>query len=86
MSIGALWSSMRSDLREMPVVLAWMLVGATVMGVLGGAVGLVIGYAVNPATALFALMEVGLLAAILGWFLGLVVGSIVRLVRGPRQS
>ncbi|GAA1924105.1 hypothetical protein [Nocardioides marmoribigeumensis] len=63
-------------LRALPVPLAYALVAATVSGTVGGGVGLVLGLRAYVPTAWFAVLEVGLPAAVLGAVLGLVAGSL----------
>jgi hypothetical protein len=75
-----------TQLRAMPVVVAGMLIGSVLLGALGGVVGLVVGLAVYPPTAWFAVLEVGVLAGIIGWFLGLFVGVVSQCVNGPRSG
>ena len=60
----------------------YTLTGLLVAGALGAVVGGVLGLFAYPPTAWFAVLEVGLPAAILGGMLGFLVGVPVRLVRG----
>jgi hypothetical protein len=69
---------LRSQLRELPVVVTGMLIGLVLVGTVGGGVGLVIGLAVHPPTAWAAALEVGAPAGAVGWVLGLVAGLVVR--------
>ncbi len=55
----------------MPPALAAALVGAVALGACGGAVGLVVGLFAHPATAWFAVLEVGVPTAVAGSVLGL---------------
>jgi ABC-type uncharacterized transport system permease subunit len=66
--------SARSQLVATPVIPRFAIVGLTVAGVLGGLVGLVLGLRAHPATAWFAVLEVGVPAALVGAVLGLFVG------------
>jgi ABC-type uncharacterized transport system permease subunit len=66
--------SARSQLVAKPLVPRFAIVGLTVAGVLGGLVGLVLGLRAHPATAWFAVLEVGVPAAMAGAILGAVVG------------
>ena len=56
-----------------------------VLGTCGGAAGLVVGLRVHPATAWFAIIELGTPAGLLGGLLGLVVGTAVALVSRLRM-
>ena len=67
---------LRRALRELPVPLRHAVIGAVVLGVTGGIVGLAIGLRAYVPTAWFAILEVGVPAALLGAVLGLVVGSL----------
>lgn len=67
---------LRRGLRELPVPLRHAVIGAVVLGVTGGIVGLAIGLRAYVPTAWFAILEVGVPAALLGAVLGLVVGSL----------
>ena len=57
-------TSSRPHLATLPPVTRYAVVGATVCAILGGLVGLVVGLRVNPATAWFAVLEVGVPAGI----------------------
>jgi len=71
----------------MPFLTRCAIVGGGIAGVIGGVVGLIVGLSVHPATAWFAIIEVGVPAALLGGLLGLLVGLPVwlrrRLARRP---
>ena len=54
---------------------------AGIFGSLGAAVGLIIGLLANPATAWFAIFELGLPAAVIGGLLGLLIGLLTLLLR-----
>jgi hypothetical protein len=56
----------------------WALIGAAVAGGLGFVVGVIVGLVVYAPTALFAGVELGIPAAVLGALLGLAAGAIVR--------
>jgi hypothetical protein len=60
-------------------------VGAFVFGVPGGVAGLVLGLLAYPPTAWFAVFEIGLPCAVLGTFVGLVLGAAGR-PGGTNQS
>jgi hypothetical protein len=57
------------------------LIGLVVVGGIGAIAGLVIGVIVHPATAVFAMAELGLPSAVVGAALGLLVGTAISLVR-----
>ena len=59
-----------------PLPLRWAAVGAGVLGAVGSGAGLAIGLVVHPATAPFALLELGMPAMVAGALLGLAGGSI----------
>ncbi|MHB2023822.1 MAG: hypothetical protein ACYCO3_10905 [Mycobacteriales bacterium] len=61
---------MAAELRGLPLPGRWAAVGATCVGVIGAVAGLVIGLIVHPPTALFAVVELGLPATIIGGSLG----------------
>ena len=86
MSIRAGLPWLRTALREMPIVLTAMLIGAALLGFIGGVVGLVVGLHTYPPTAWFAMLEVGVPAATLGCFLGVVIGAIAQWVAGARPG
>jgi hypothetical protein len=66
--------SARSQLVARPIVPRFAIVGMVVAGVLGALVGLVLGLRAHPATAWFAVLEVGVPAAVVGAVLGALVG------------
>jgi hypothetical protein len=70
-----------SPRERRPLVLRGAVLGAGVCGVVGGIVGLVIGLVVHPATAWFAIVEIGLPAALLGGLGGLAIGAIASVLR-----
>jgi hypothetical protein len=69
--------ALREFLRGLPVPLRHALIGAVTSGVLGGVVGLILGLRAYAPTAWFAVLEVGMPAALLGAVLGVTVGSVV---------
>jgi hypothetical protein len=62
--------------RVEPLVLRWTLRGAGLAGLVGGAIGLVVGLLVHPATAWFATIELGVPSLMLGALIGLTSGVI----------
>ena len=62
--------------RAGQLISRWAARGAVSAGLLGGVVGLVIGLRVHPATAWFALFELGVPASILGGLVGLASAAI----------
>jgi ABC-type uncharacterized transport system permease subunit len=78
-------ASARSRLAALPPVQRLAVTGAAVAALLGGLVGLVLGLYAYPATAWFAVLEVGVPAAIVGAALGAVVGVLRLLARRLRE-
>ena len=76
-SIGSTWR----QLSEVALPLRCALLGGAAAGALGGVIGLAIGLHVYAPTAWFAILEIGVPAALLGFVLGPVVGSIASLVQ-----
>ena len=74
-------STLRSQLAAMPLVARFAVVCSTSALVVGGLVGLVLGLIAYPATAWFAIVEVGIPAGVLGALGGLLVGGAVVAVR-----
>jgi ABC-type uncharacterized transport system permease subunit len=70
-----------TSLRALPLIVRWAAIGAVSAAVVGAVVGLVVGLSVHPATAWFAVYEVGIPAAILGGLLGLASGAIANAVQ-----
>jgi len=66
----------RATLASLPVVRRCVLVGAVSIGLLGAIAGLIIGLFTYAPTAPFAVIELGLPAAIAGAILGFVIGSV----------
>jgi hypothetical protein len=54
----------------------WTIRGAVIAGLVGAVVGLVLGLRAHPATAWFAVVEVGLPAAVVGAVVGGAAGAI----------
>lgn len=63
------------------LVSRWALRGGVVLGGLGAVSGLVIGLAVYPPTAWFAVIEVAIPATVVGTLLGAATGALACLVR-----
>jgi hypothetical protein len=78
--------SSRSQLGVMPLVPRFAVVGATTMGALGGLMGLILGLRAHPATAWFAVFEVGAPATIAGGIVGALVGLIAVIARKIIQA
>lgn len=74
--LGAVWR----PLAGVPLPLRCAIIGGVVLGCVGAFVGLVVGLRVYASTAWFAILEVGVPAAVLGAILGLVVGCVARLL------
>jgi hypothetical protein len=73
--------------QNLPKPLSYALVGAMWCGLLGGVVGLLIGLSVYPPTAWFAVLEIGIPSALLGFVAGLLVGAAMLFVdRGHRAK
>lgn len=68
-------------LRVLPSATRCAVIGALLAGVPGALAGLVVGLAVHPATAWFAVFELGVPAAALGTLLGLIVALGARVAR-----
>ena len=65
----------------MPVVRRFAVIGSIVVGFLGALVGLILGLRAYPATAWFAVFEVGVPAGIAGAVVGAFVGVLAMVVR-----
>jgi hypothetical protein len=64
-----------------PLPVRFAIVAALAFGLLGALAGLVLGLVAHPPTAWFAVLEVGVPAALLGALAGLMVGSATALLR-----
>lgn len=64
-----------------PVPVRFAVVAALALGLLGALAGLVLGLLSHPPTAWFAVLEIGVPAALLGALAGLTVGSATWLLR-----
>ncbi len=69
----------------MPLPTRFAVIGALVLGIAGGIGGLISGLFAYPPTAWFAVVEVGLPAAVLGGLAGCVVGFLVLAARRTRK-
>jgi len=81
--VSSVAASVQSALSALPLPVRWLLVTAVAFGIVGGIVGLVLGLRASPSTAWFAVLEVGTPAGCLGAVLGVMLGSLVALLR-PR--
>lgn len=70
-----------SQVATLPVVPRYAVVGAAAWAVLGGLAGLVLGLRAYPATAWFAVLEVGLPAGTAGAAAGALAGLVVLTAR-----
>lgn len=77
--------SFRVFLSSIPLLLRAIIVGVVTAGGAGSIVGLLVGLAANPATAAFAVVELGLPAATIGAVVGLLVGLSILLARRIRR-
>ena len=59
----------------------WARSGVIAFGLIGAVGGLALGLAANPATAWFAVIELGIPSALLGGLLGLASGALASAVR-----
>jgi len=72
--------------RRSPLPERWAVVGAASVGMIGAIVGLVRGLSVWAPTAPFAVVELGLPAAIAGGVVGLIAGVVVVAGRRIKRS
>jgi hypothetical protein len=72
-------------LSEVPVPSRFAVVGAVVLGIAGGVAGLVSGLLHYPPTAWFAVVELGMPAAVVGGLAGYVLGLLLQAVRVARK-
>lgn len=75
----------RTLLRDLPPLARFVVVGAGCLGVVGGIVGLIVGLFAYPSTAWFAVIELGIPAAIVGAVGGLLVGAVASRIRKPQH-
>ena len=76
----------RAGLAHLPLPIGVSVSCALVSGVLGGICGLVLGLIAYPPTAWFAVLEVGVPAAVVGGIAGLVTGGLLWLARRARVT
>lgn len=74
-------TSARSQLAAIPIVLRFAIIGSLAVGILGALVGLILGLRAYPATAWFAVFEVGVPAGVAGAVVGAVVGLVGVVIR-----
>ena len=73
-------------LEGSPLFVRSAVLGAAVAGLAGGVVGLVLGLFAYPPTAWFAVIELGLPAALLGGLCGLAIGAIASIGKRPSSN
>ena len=66
-----------AELRGMPPIARWVIVGWVSASVIGGIAGLVVGLFAYPPTAWFAVFELGVPAGVTGGITGLIGGLIL---------
>jgi len=64
------------ELRSVPLIARWVIVGAASASVIGGIVGLVVGLLAYAPTAWFAVFELGVPAGVAGGLIGL-IGALI---------
>jgi hypothetical protein len=72
-------------MHDMPSPRRFALIGLLVFGITGAIAGLISGLFAYPPTAWFAVLEVGVPAAMLGALTGFLVGWLVQAVRCTRK-
>lgn len=77
---------MRVWIHGLPLPARWALVAAATLGIVGAVAGLVIGLGVYEPTAPFAIVELGVPAALAGGILGLAAGMAVTANRRFRRN
>ena len=73
-------------LASLPLVARFAVIGLASASMLGGVVGLVLGLIAYPATAWFAVFEVGIPAGVVGAVVGALVGIVVVIFRRVRRT
>jgi hypothetical protein len=69
-------TAIAGELRGVPPIARWVIVGAASAGVVGAAMGLVVGLLAYPPTAWFAIFELGVPAGVAGGIVGL-LGALI---------
>jgi len=69
-----------------PSASRWAAIGLVAGFLVGGIVGLIIGLDAHPATAGFAIFELGIPASVLGGFVGLVSGAVAHAFDRHRRT
>jgi hypothetical protein len=72
---------MAARLERLPALTRLIVVGAMIAGMIGCVVGLIVGLVTYAPTAWFAVLEIGMPAALVGATLGLLTGLIRLTVR-----
>lgn len=85
---GPVVTAISRVLSGLSLPVRWAVVGTASAGVIGGAIGLVVGLFTYLPTAPFAAVELGLPSAIVGGFAGLMAGAVAwaarRMLRNDR--
>lgn len=74
-----------TSIRGLPRARRFALSGAVAAGSVGALAGLIIGVGVHPATAWFAVVELGVPAALTGGLVGLIAGAAANLLTRVRR-
>jgi hypothetical protein len=82
----ALMNAILAELSGTPLLKRCATIGAASGGVVGAIVGLIVGLLANPATAWFAIFELGIPAAIAGWLVGSIAALTVTATRRIKHS
>ena len=75
------WRKFWRGIAELPLVLRWSVRSGLVFGMVGAVVGLLLGLAAYPATAWFAVLEVGIPGFVVGMLLGAAAGFVTLAAR-----
>ena len=79
-------NAIRAELRRCSLLERCATLGAATGGVIGAIVGLIIGLDANPATAWFAVFELGIPAGIAGGLVGCIAALILAAARRIKRS